>query len=210
MAKKVKFYVVWEGHQPGVYDNWDAAKKQVDGYTGAKYKSYESKTEADKVFKEKPEKHIYAQKVVEIKPTKLFSVGKPILDSLVVDAAWSTATGDMEYQGIYLGTKEKLFLQGPFKDGTNNIGEYLAIVHALSFLKKQEKKIPVYSDSRTAISWIKRKEANTKLVPTKQNAPLFDLLKRADNWLKENTYENPVLKWETDYWGENPADFGRK
>jgi ribonuclease HI len=209
MAKKTKYYVIWAGHQPGVYDNWDEAKKQVEGYNGAKYKSYESKIEAESVFKDKPEKHIYGNKTAE-KPKKLFEVGKPIADSFVVDAAFSSATNAMEYQGIYLADKKKIFHQGPFADGTNNIGEFLAIVHALAFLQKHNLSIPIYSDSRTAIAWVKRKTANTKLVETKQNKTLFEMMERAEKWLKENNYKNPILKWETDFWGENPADFGRK
>ena len=119
----------------------------------------------------------------------------------MVDAAWNTATGDVEYQGIFLATKQRLFLKGPYADGTNNIGEFLAIVHALAFLHQQGSNIPVYSDSRTAIGWVKE---------TSRNAELFDLLDRAETWLQTHKYANPILKWETTVWGENPADFGRK
>lgn len=93
---------------------------------------------------------------------------------------------------------------------TNNIGEFLAIVHALALLHQKGSNIPVYSDSVTAIGWVKKKKANTKLEETSRNAELFDLLDRAENWLKSHVYANPVLKWETTVWGENPADFGRK
>ena len=86
----------------------------------------------------------------------------------------------------------------------------MAIVHALAHLKKHNSALPIYSDSRTAISWVKNKKANTKLEEGAGNAEVFDLLERAVKWLQENNYPNKVLKWETDYWGENPADFGRK
>jgi ribonuclease HI len=42
------------------------------------------------------------------------------------------------------------------------------------------------------------------------NKDLLELIKRAENWLKENSFRNPILKWETKAWGEIPADFGRK
>lgn len=209
MAKKPKYYVVWKGRKPGVYDNWDDCKAQTDGFDGPLFKSFDSRALADKAFTDKPHLHIGATKPgVQGKIGGL--IGPPIQESLVVDAAWNTATGDMEYQGIYLPTKQRLFLMGPYPDGTNNIGEFLAIVHALALLHQKNSNMPVYSDSRTAISWVEKKKANTKLDPTGRNDELFALLERAENWLKTHRYGNKVLKWETTHWGENPADFGRK
>jgi ribonuclease HI len=116
----------------------------------------------------------------------------------------------MEYQGVYYKTGGLIFKQGPFRDGTNNIGEFLAIVHALGYCKKKGLLLPIYSDSRNAIGWVQKKKANTKLERTARNAELFDVLERAEQWLRDNSYRNPILKWETGTWGENPADFGRK
>lgn len=210
-AKKPKFYVVWQGRKPGVYDSWDEAKAQTDGFTKPLFKSFDSKPAALNAYKDKPHVHIGQAIKPAGKQGKLAGlVGDPIQDSLVVDAAWNTATGDMEYQGIYLATKQKLFLKGPYTDGTNNIGEFLAIVHALALLHQKGSNIPVYSDSRTAIGWVKKKKANTKLEETTRNAELFELLDRAETWLQTHRFANPVLKWETTVWGENPADFGRK
>ncbi|AUD07208.1 ribonuclease H1 domain-containing protein [Spirosoma pollinicola] len=209
--KKPKFYVVWHGRKPGVYDSWDEAKAQTDGFPKPLFKSFDSKPAALKAFKDKPHAHIGQGPKPTAKQGKLDGlVGLPIQDSLVVDAAWNTASGDMEYQGIYLATKQKLFLKGPYCDGTNNIGEFLAIVHALALLHQKNSNIPVYSDSRTAIGWVKKKKANTKLEETARNAELFELLDRAESWLQTHRFANPVLKWETTVWGENPADFGRK
>nr|WP_299419105.1 ribonuclease H family protein [uncultured Emticicia sp.] len=210
MAKKQKFYTVWEGLKKGVYDSWDDCKKQVEGVQGAKFKAFESKSEAQKALGENYWKH--TQKAAEAKQTKLpnSAFPSPNLESVVVDAAWNSVKKDMEYQGFYLKTKERLFHKGPFPQATNNIGEFLAIVHALAHLKKHNSTLPIYSDSRTAISWVKNKKANTKLEESDGNEEVFDLLERAVKWLQENTYPNKVLKWETGYWGENPADFGRK
>lgn len=213
MAKKPKYYVVWRGRQTGIFDSWDDCKIQVEGFDGALYKSFDTRPEAEKALADKPHRHIGkpqgATATTTGKTGKLF-VGQPISDSLVVDAAWNTATGDMEYQGIYLPTKQLIFRMGPYADGTNNIGEFLAIVHALALLHQKNSNLPVYSDSRTAISWVKKKKANTKLDRTPHNQVLFDLIDRAEAWLHKHAYGNPVLKWETEYWGENPADFGRK
>ncbi len=211
MAKKQKFYVVWQGRKTGIFSNWKECEAQIKGVEGSQYKSFDSLEEAEQAINrnywEFVKKDGRSQPIVKKAPP---SIGKPIENSVVVDAAWNTATGDMEYQGIYLPTRQKLFLQGPYADATNNIGEFLAIVHALAYLKKNNSEIPVYSDSKTAIGWVKKKHANTKLQLTPRNKNVFELLQRAEKWLAENTYKNPILKWETEYWGENPADFGRK
>jgi ribonuclease HI len=210
MAKKPKFYVVWRGQKTGVFDAWADCQAQTTGVDGALFKSFATKAEAEKAFRDKPHQHIGTDPKTP-KTGKLSGlIGPPIADSVVVDAAWNTATGDMEYQGIYLPTRQKLFTMGPYHDGTNNIGEFLAIVHALALLHQRGSNLPVYSDSRTAIGWVKKKLANTKLAETARNAELFALLDRAETWLRANAYTNPVLKWETTHWGENPADFGRK
>lgn len=200
--------MVWNGREKGIFRSWDECKAQVDGFEGAQYKSFESQKEAEAAFKQNFYKVVGAsQKVTQ---TKLTNVGSPIKGSVVVDAAWNTRSGDMEYQGFDFSNGNLLFKKGPFFDGTNNVGEFLAIVHALAHLKKHNLDTPIYSDSKTAISWVKKKKANTKLDQTPRNAELFDLMERAENWLKDNNYKNPILKWETKAWGENPADFGRK
>lgn len=207
---KAKYYVVWKGLKTGIFDSWEECRKQVHGMDGALYKSFESPEEAHKAFLDPPQKHIYKKSNEQATQKKRISNKDIIQDSICVDAAWNTATGDMEYRGVYTWNAEEIFHRGPYRDGTNNIGEFLALVHALSLLEKNGKKTPVYSDSKTAIVWVRNKRANTKLQPTPRNAELFDLLSRAEKWLKEHTFSNPILKWETQSWGEIPADFGRK
>lgn len=212
MAKKSKYYVVWQGRQTGVFTDWKECEAQIKGFEDARYKSFDSIQEAETAIQrnywEYVQKKENAAKVVA--KTAPSNIGQPIKNAIAVDAAWNTASGDMEYQGTYLQTGERIFLQGPFKDATNNIGEFLAIVHGLAYLQKNNSDIPIYSDSRTAISWIKKKHANTKLQLTPRNKPVFEMLQRAERWLAANKYPNKILKWETEYWGENPADFGRK
>ena len=116
----------------------------------------------------------------------------------------------MEYRGVDTKTKKELFKQGPFEEGTNNIGEFLAIVHGLAFLKQNTSNRIIYTDSRTALSWVKKKTCNTKLEKADKNKTLFELVDRAVNWLKTNDYKTVIVKWETKAWGEIPADFGRK
>ena len=131
-------------------------------------------------------------------------------DAWAVDAACSGNPGPMEYQAIDLATGARVFHFGPMK-GTNNIGEFLAIVHALALMQQQglhDKTI--YSDSYNAILWVKKRQCKTKLERTPETEPLYQIIARAERWLQTHQWHNPIIKWETKLWGEVPADFGRK
>lgn len=208
--KKQKYYVVWNGRKPGIYKTWADCLEQVEKFEGAAYKAFEDPEEATKAFAGNAKKYIFNKKKPDGQRHAILSAAKPETNSISVDAAWNTKTKIMEYQGVHTSSGKKMFIQGPFQDATNNIGEFLAIVHALALLMQNNNDLPVYSDSMTAIKWVKDKKANTKLVPTENNAELFELIKRAENWLKVNIFPNKILKWHTAIWGEIPADFGRK
>jgi len=202
-----KFYVVWQGHAPGVYRDWNVCKQQITNFPDAKYKSFEKEEEANVAFKRGFQDYVKRRTSANQMPLQ---VGKPDPESLSVDAACAGNPGIMEYRGVYTRTGQEIFRIGPYMEGTNNIGEFLAIVHGLAFLKKQRSPLPIYTDSVTAIAWIRQKKCKTKLEENEKNAPLFDLIERAEKWLAENTYDTKILKWETTVWGEIPADFGRK
>jgi ribonuclease HI len=211
MAGKKKFYVVWKGKNPGTYDSWDACKLQITGVKGAQYMSFSSNEKAREAFNNPYEAYKGKKKKEPgLSATDLLKIGDPTMHSISVDAASSGNPGVMEYQGVDTKTKKRLFKQGPFPEGTNNIGEFLAIVHGLAYLKERKSDRILYTDSRTAISWVRKKRCNTKLQPNAKNKALFNLIERAVCWLKENSYNTPVVKWETAAWGEIPADFGRK
>ena len=208
--KKQKYYVVWVGKTPGIYADWKECQAQISGFPNAKYKAFPSKELAGAAYKstfyefykksERKSKKHYLEFEKEIK-----------LDSICVDAACSGNPGLMEYRGVETSTGEQLFHQGPFEEGTNNIGEFLAIVHALAAFNKQGlKNQKIYTDSKTAMSWVKNKRANTKLKQTTKNDMIFDLIERAQDWLHQNSWDHILLKWNTEKWGEIPADFGRK
>lgn len=207
MANKQKFYVVWNGIQPGVYDNWNECKKQVSGFPDAKYKSYESLDEANTAYQKGP---IGVRLATAKKKVSNENVGTFIKQSMAVDAACSGNPGDMEYRGVSVETGKEWFHIGPYPQGTNNIGEFLALVHGLALLKQTNSTLPIYSDSVTALAWVRDKKCKTNLEQTRVNAPIFDLVNRAELWLKSNSYNTKILKWDTDHWGEIPADFGRK
>jgi len=210
MSSKKKYYVVWEGNSLGVFDDWALCRQSVHGFDGAKYKSFTTREAAEEAFSGHPGEYIKPKSHTP-KPTIVNpAIGIPVWESLSVDAACSGNPGKMEYRGVYSATKRELFHIGPMDDGTNNIGEFLALVHGLAFLKQQKSDLPVYSDSHNAMLWVRNKKAKTKLERTVKNEQIFDLIARAEKWLQENTYATPILKWETEAWGEIPADFGRK
>lgn len=223
MAKKQKYYVVWQGKQPGIYTDWESCKEQVAGVQGAQYKSFGTKLEAEQAIR-LPYRSVVAQTqrpaptapqgilyvddngMTAVRPD---AVNPPILDALAVDAACSGNPGVMEYQGIYIPTRTRVFHYRAER-GTNNIGEFLAIVHGLSYLKKHRLNQIIYSDSVNAMSWVRQKVCKSKLPEDASTAELWDFVHRAEQWLRSNTYSTEIRKWDTDHWGEIPADFGRK
>ncbi len=207
MTKGNKYYVVWVGVKPGIYHTWEDCQMQIKGFPQARYKSYPTLAEAEQAFSKEPKKITTrsVQKKMSPAPEGV------IWNSISVDAACSGNPGVMEYRGVQTKSKQEIFRQGPFFEGTNNIGEFLALVHALALLKKKgQTQLPIYTDSKTAMAWIRNKKIKTSLIKNSRNEKLFDLIDRAVDWLRSNQYENPILKWETEKWGEIPADFGRK
>jgi len=211
MAKKEKFYVVWYGNPAGIFGSWKECQRSIKGVSGAQYKSFLTFAEAKVAYnKEYNDYKGKSTKKKTLSKEQLVKIGDPNLYSIAVDAASSGNPGIMEYRGVETQTHKQLFHQGPFKQGTNNIGEFLALVHGLAFLKQKNSDRMLYTDSRIAMGWVKKKKCNTKLVKSKENKVVFDLVTRAENWLKTNNYSTKVVKWETKAWGEIPADFGRK
>ena len=209
--KKQKYYVVWYGHHTGIFPTWEDCKAAINGVKGAQYKSFltfeEAKTAYNKEYTDYKGKNT---KKKTLSKEEIEKIGEPNLYTISVDAASSGNPGIMEYRGVDTQTHKQLFHQGPFQEGTNNIGEFLALVHGLAYLKQIKSDQNVYSDSRIAIGWIKKKKCNTKLKRTSKNQTVFNLIQRAELWLKNNSYTTTIIKWETKVWGEIPADFGRK
>lgn len=240
MTARSKYYVVWKGRKPGIYDAWTACQQQVDGVADASFKSFDTIEEACEAYTQKVVADaIAAQKGGEKKTisNSLETSSKPVYhdvdgcppsppdyrhdtvlplpmevvaDALAVDAACSGNPGPMEYRCVHLATGQQIFHTGPLY-GTNNIGEFLAIVHALALLKKRGRTMTVYSDSRNALGWVKKKKCKTTLPRNEKTRKVYELIDRAEAWLAANDISTiPLLKWETSKWGEIPADFGRK
>ena len=209
--KKAAYYVVWQGQEPGIYDTWEACEAQVKGQKGAVYKGFATRAEAEAAFASSPDQYIERKPKAAKEPS---SASQPpadvILPALAVDAACSGNPGVMEFRGVIADTGTEVFHRGPFQGGTNNIGEFLAIVLGLAYLKQNNLPWVLYSDSRTALAWLRKKHADTKLEWNAENQDLFFMLRKAEQWLHDNTWTTQVYKWDTKRWGEIPADFGRK
>lgn len=216
-----KFYVVWVGRNPGVYSDLNDALEQIDDFPGASFKSYDNAEEAALAFrkgtarsegKELGSLLLDAQRrnVPQNGKKDYMTIPEIDLNGWAVDAACAGNPGRMEYRGVELMTGRELFRVGPFEQSTNNIGEFLAIVHALSLMFRLGERHTIYSDSKTGMSWVRNRKVKTQLERNAKSEKSFQLMERALSWLNSHTVDTKILKWETDRWGEIPADFGRK
>lgn len=215
-----RFYTVFKGRIPGVYDNIDDVLEQVDGVDGAYFKGYSTSAAAAEAFRKdvRKEEVEFGNMLAKAGSVSIPADGKPDymtipeidLSGWAVDASCMGNPGIMEYRGVELMTGRELFRVGPFKDGTNNIGEFLAIVHALALMEKTGERHPIYSDSVTGISWVNKRKIRTQLKETPDNRILFEMMARGLNWLNTHSFRVKILKWQTSLWGEIPADFDRK
>ncbi len=188
---------------------------QVSGYPGAEFKAFENLPAAKAALRVTYEQ-IRGKSTSSL--TGYFAPPEregaaptqPLLPSICVDAACSGVPGPVEWRGVQTETGDQIFHQGPYFDGTNNIGEFLALVYALAWLEKHNLSMPIYSDSKIALAWVRARKCRTNLATTPRNADLFALIACAEAWLVEHEPGVKLLKWNTAAWGEIPADFGRK
>lgn len=218
MGKGKKYYVVWEGYKTGVLESWDECKRATAGYKGAQFKSYPSRAEAEEAFSLP---YALAQSLDSSSSSARSKKGNHAKSSCVkpkpttgiaVDGACRSNPGPAEYQGVRLSDGVVLFAIKPFP-ATNNVVEFLAIVHAMALcLQEGKKDTVIYSDSRNAIGWVNQGKCKTHLPQTATYATAYNLIERAEKWLALHPYTTrpPLKKWETHLWGENPADYGRK
>ena len=203
-----KFYVVWCGKIPGIYGSWEECRRQVEGHKGAKYKAFETEDLAVEAFHSAYYNYIIRKQKT---PVPNPHAEPPVQEALSVDAACNGSPGEMEYRGVYVKTGQEIFRKGVYQDSTNNTGEFLALVHGLALLKQKQLDMPLYTDSVTAQAWVRGGKCKTKLKQTAKNKDTFELIARAEKWLADNQpLTTTILKWDTENWGEIPADFGRK
>lgn len=236
---RARYYVVFAGREPGIYGDWPSCQAQVDGFSGAQFRSFPTAAAAQQAWVEAggdpmpldepgaateadllddgelldAPGHVVEPAAASLRVRPLVAApgeSGPPTGSIAVDAACSGNPGPMEYRGVDIDTGAQLFHVGPMH-GTNNIGEFLAIVHGLAWLQQQGRWGPIYSDSTIAIGWVGRAAAKTTLPRNAATEQAWQLLARAQQWLRHAPYrEVEIRKWPTRRWGEIPADFGRK
>lgn len=223
------YYGVWQGRNIGIYSNWDECKAQVDGYKGAKYKKLKAINEQEakieffaemkNVQSNENNKTTTISNIPNIslssETTKVKSWPKdyPEKDYLTVDGA-AEGQKNCEYQAVFLKSKKVAFKSKLYQGGTNNIAEFLGLVEAIKYIKENNIEPVVYTDSVTAMAWIRNGVANTTARETgKITDELEKLLQQAEGFLKSNNIlvsKVEIRKWNTKDWGEIPADYGRK
>lgn len=209
-----KYYVVWVGRVPGLYSTWDQCRRQVDGVSGALYRSFRTPEAAAAAWEGGPDAAdpLDPPRAEAPDDSPAMTGGRPdafAAGTIAVDAACSGNPGPMEYRGVALASDEELFRLGPMH-GTNNLGEFLAIVHGMAWLMREGLAGPIFTDSRVAIGWVGRGRVRSSLQRNAQSNKVWTLVDRAHAWLAANADRPALLKWPTRRWGEIPADFGRK
>jgi len=209
-----QFYGVWAGRKPGVYDNWNDCKTQVDKFSGAKYSKLKATNYNDALaeFNGGAVSPQVNSSPVTSNIKSSTNSNKPVGIALTVDGA---ANGICcEYQAVWYPSGELAFASKQLAGGTNNIAEFLGLVSAIKYLNDNNQPLKVYTDSVTAMAWVRNKVANTTARNTgKATEELDSMIAGAEKYLRDNEQllkKVEILKWETKEWGEIPADYGRK
>lgn len=203
--------MVFQGREPGIYRTWESCRAQVHGYGGAEYRGFASVADAERAWYEAGGDPVpLDDDDDQPQPISRWGADGPVGGAIAVDAACSGNPGPMEYRGVEIGTGEELFRVGPMM-GTNNLGEFLAIVHGMAWMQAQGRLDAIYTDSMTAIGWVRKGRVRSTLVRSSATSQVWTLVERAQRWLHLEARPNVTLiKWPTKRWGEIPADFGRK
>jgi len=197
------YYVVWQGHAPGIYQKWPDCRKQIENYPEPRYKKFESLDEANHAYRKGIE-HYRKRKSGPQKMSR--RAPKFRRDSLLVHT--KVQGESMQINATYLKNNQKIFFVD-FQRGNPEIGQFLATVKALKLLRKRSPTMPVYVPSLKVLNAINHKflydpYLGQRHIHDPWHEKLRECMFAAINWLKRNDYQNPVLHWNSTYWGEPP------
>lgn len=199
-----KYYVIFNTENRGIYDTWGECQEKTKGVSGVKFKSFKNRSLAETALNENLIESKENEKIKDLFPKIGFAT----------DGACNVKKRIGQYQIYDLEKNKMIFTSKEFENTTNNQMEFLALMHALILcedLKVLEDikydNYPIYTDSITAISWLKNNKLNSNI---DYDSIVGKEIKKMLNWLKNNQYNNKIIKWETKNLGEIPADFGRK
>ena len=192
MKTNKPYYVVWQGHRPGVYDTWTECKAQITGFDRPQYKKFSTRYQAF---------HAY-QKGSSYREN-LRASDLPVFEkkSILINASTDTQRNLTSYYGLYLNSNRRMF-SNTISSADKRIGLFLAAVKALSILHKHRTLLPVYTESLEIISAVKDKRF-VALNPQAESAKVNLYVRVALAWLEKHP-PPPLLHWNAAYWGELP------
>lgn len=202
IMKNNKYYVVWKGINTGVYDNWNDCKKQVNGFSGALHKSFESLDEAEKAFEEYSESPNSTSTSI---PPSPYSI-----KSFIVNGNCQDTFGEISYRWKISGSTSNAKEINLAMIGTKNIADFIAIVYLIKLSQKVKLNLPIYTNSKTAKNWILNKKCNHHLFVSKKTEAVLAVIKETEDWLSNNAVENEILFWDSVAWGKFPLVNRRK
>lgn len=183
MPKKLKFYAVKQGHNPGVYLDWGSCSEQVIGFPGAIYKSFSSRAEAEAFLDiaptgatvsavqaplipglersrvpvtKKAKKTDVLPQVSEVDRTVIRSRG-PRLEKVEIytDGGCFRNPGPGGYGVVILADGKRKELSGGFRKTTNNRMELMACIFGLQELGTKCE-VAVWTDSQYLVNGISK------------------------------------------------------
>ena len=166
----VKYYAVKKGYKTGIFTSWPECLKNVSGYSGAIYKSFSSKKDAENFMNES-----ILSKSCPIFKKEIFSNnGNSNTKNVFTDGSCKKKVGG--YAVVYNG-EELEIISGyvPYKPCTNNIAELFAIKRAIENYKSD---IVINTDSEYSINVLTGNKNYTKNIELIEE--IKDLLKESN------------------------------
>ena len=176
-----KYYVVWKGSKPGIYDSWPAAKEQTEGRADAQFMGFPSKAEAQAAYQSTYTKALMRRsvnKTPSAHSSHATKINTPMGNHLssnphgyngtadiniYCDGACSpnpgkSGTGIAIYESINDKTQLTSLWYGLYQaNGTNNTAELNGLLKSFEIAQQyiaQNKKVQVLSDSKYSIDCI--------------------------------------------------------
>lgn len=159
-----KFYAIKKGRKPGIYTTWDEAKKQVSGYSGAVYKGFTSRSQAEAFLNGGP------KRATKIKATPATQITSPAEITFFTDGGsrnHGNVSGDHVHADdkaawaylIELGDQQTVSDSGGEWGATNNRMEIMGLIKALEYLNDHQltnKAILAVLDSQYVLNAIQK------------------------------------------------------
>ncbi len=176
-----KFYVVWQGHKIGIYTSWEECKKQVDGVSGARFKSFGTKKEAEIAFATGKSSRPVKSDAVATKSRKANNKSRKPATNKTIDLSKTDVSifsdggclknpGGDTGSGIAIyrkGVLDELWYGMYLPEGTNNIAELNALYQALIVAKESlttNQSAQIFTDSKYSLQavtqWANRWKKN--------------------------------------------------